>query len=61
MQPGDVQTAKDVALEEKISTVLEKNKALEKEKAQLGKENSRLKQSKETFLFQPWQGLTTAI
>ena len=44
---GDIQTAKDVALEEKVSTVLEKNKALKKEKIQLEKENSQLKQSRE--------------
>lgn len=47
LQLGDVQTTKDVALEEKVSTVLEKNKALEKEKGQLEKENTRLKESKE--------------
>ena len=47
LQPGDVQAAKGVALEENVSTILEKNKALEKEKAQLEKENSRMKQSKE--------------
>ena len=43
----DIQTAKDVALQEKVSTVLDEKKALEKEKTQLEKENSQLKQSRE--------------
>ena len=43
----DIQTAKDVALQQKVSTVLDEKKALKKEKTQLEKENSQLKQSRE--------------